>query len=530
MPARRLRRGRKVVSPRPSGHDFAPAPAGTAAKPARACAFAAFVWIWNNRQGQPTPRLHLRIARWLADRWEAGDRELLLLAFRNSGKSTLVGLFCAWLLAHDRNLRILVLAGDFALAKKMVRNVKRIIERHPLTAALKPAHADQWASDQFTIRRSAELRDPSMLAKGIAANITGLRADVVICDDVEVPNTCDTVVKRLDLRDRLLELEYVLVPGGLQMYVGTPHTFYSIYAAEVRPEAGEAQPLLASFRRLELPLLDEHGRSRWPERFTPQRIEAIRSRTGPAKFESQMLLRPRNIADGRLDPDRLRAYGESLVYVEGNREAMLSLGGRRLVSASCRWDPAYGAPGKGDGSVVAAVFSDGEGGLWLHGVRYLKHDPARIDEVDEATQLCRQVAAFVGDLYLPAVTLETNGIGRFLPGLLRRELRAAGLRCAVIETTSSRNKDMRILAAFETVLAAGRLSAHRSVWQTPFIEEMREWRPGVRGRDDGLDAVAGCLADEPVRLPRTEAPGDAAHQGWRPGSGGVVRVVDAFEP
>ena len=73
MPARRLRRGRKVVSPRPSGHDFAPAPAGTAAKPARACAFAAFVWIWNNRQGQPTPRLHLRIARWLADRWEAAS-------------------------------------------------------------------------------------------------------------------------------------------------------------------------------------------------------------------------------------------------------------------------------------------------------------------------------------------------------------------------------------------------------------------------------------------------------------------------
>ena len=518
-----------MVPSRSSGRDSAPAAGGAAGKPAAVCTFAAFVWIWNSRQGQPTPRLHLRIARWLADRWQAGDRELLLLAFRSSGKSTLVGLFCAWLLAHDRNLRILVLAGDFALAKKMVRNVKRIIERHPLTATLKPARADQWASDQFTVRRAAELRDPSMLAKGIAANITGLRADVVICDDVEVPNTCDTAVKRLDLRERLLELEYVLVPGGLQMYVGTPHTFYSIYAAEARPEAGEAQPLLTGFRRLELPLLDADGRCCWPERFTTQRIAAIRSRTGLAKFESQMLLRPRNIAEGRLDPDRLRVYGDALAYAEGNHEATLSLGGRRLVSVSCRWDPAYGAPGKGDGSVVAAVFSDAEGGFWLHGVRYLKHDPTRIDEIDEATQLCRQVAAFARDLHLPAVTLETNGIGRFLPGLLRRELRAGGLRCAVVEKTSTRNKDLRILAAFETVLAAGRLFAHRSVWQTPFIEEMREWRPGVRGRDDGLDAVAGCLADEPVRLPRTEEPAAAGPQSWRPGSGGVVRLDDAFE-
>src|SRR5512132_3667183 len=146
--------------------------------------FAEFVWIWNTRQGQTTPRLHLRIARWLAARWQEGERELLLLAFRSSGKSTLVGLFCAWLLSHNPDLRILVLAGDFALAKKKVRNVKRIIERHPLTAGLKPARRDHWAADQFTVKRRAELRDPSMLAKGIAAIITGLRADVVICDDV----------------------------------------------------------------------------------------------------------------------------------------------------------------------------------------------------------------------------------------------------------------------------------------------------------------------------------------------------------
>ena len=65
---------------------------------------------------------------------------------------------------------------------------------------------------------------------------------------------------------------------------------------------GEARPLLAGFHRLEVPLLDEHGRSRWSERFTPERIEAIRRRTGPAKFESEVMLRPRSIIEGRLDP------------------------------------------------------------------------------------------------------------------------------------------------------------------------------------------------------------------------------------
>ena len=45
---------------------------------------------------------------------------LLLLAFRGAGKSTLVGLFSAWLLANDPALRILALSADLALAHLVV--------------------------------------------------------------------------------------------------------------------------------------------------------------------------------------------------------------------------------------------------------------------------------------------------------------------------------------------------------------------------------------------------------------------------
>ncbi len=488
----------------------------------KSAGFPEFVWIWNTVQGMATPDLHVRICRWLAESWQAGDRELLLMAFRNSGKSTLVGLFSAWLLWRDPDLRILVLAADHALAGKMVRNVKRIIERHPLTKGLKPSRADQWASSCFTVNRKRELRDPSMMGKGIGANVTGSRADVVICDDVEVPNTCDTAPKREDLRERLNEIEYVLVPGGLQLYMGTPHTYYTVYADKPRLESGEEHPFLHGFKRMEAPLLDEKNQSRWPERFPAHRIEAIRRRSGPNKFESQMMLRPVSLAEGRLDPDKMRLYDGDLVYREGNGLANLSLNGKRLVSAACWWDPAYGAPGKGDASVIAALFTDEGGDYWLHRVRYLEHNPDMNEHVDEASQLCRQVAGFARDLYLPSVTLETNGLGRFLPGLLRRELSLAGLACAVRETASHRSKDLRIIEAFDAVLAAGRLHGHRTVWESPFIAEMREWRPGCKGRDDGLDAVSGCLLSEPVRLPSRPngSPDEVrSRQNWRHGSG-----------
>src|SRR5690606_27440601 len=156
--------------------------------------------------------------------------------------------------------------------------------------------------------------------------------------------------------ERLGELDYVLEPDGLLLYAGTPHSFYSIYAAEPRREAGEERSFLDGFRRLEVPLIGPDGASAWPERFPLEAIERIRARTGPARFASQMLLQPMSAEDGRLDPDRLVLYEAELDYREVQGRALLRLDGRRLIAAGCWWDPAFGAPERGDGSVVPAVF------------------------------------------------------------------------------------------------------------------------------------------------------------------------------
>lgn len=492
---------------------------------ARQVSLTDFVRFWNRRQHLGLPDLHREILDWLEQSWQEGRKELLLLVFRDAGKSTLVGLFAAWLLLRDPGLRILVLAAEQTLARKMVRNVKRIIERHPLTRGLMPPSRDQWASDQFTVNRRVEWRDPSMLARGLNGNITGCRADIVLCDDVEVPATSDTPQKRDDLRARLAEIDYVLVPDGTQLYAGTPHTYYSIYALAPRREIGEQAPFLAGFHRLELPVLDERDDSRWPERFPRDRLDSIRRRTGTARFAAQMLLQPVSTEDARLDPGGIPIYGGELEveYLSGDR-MLLTIEGKRMVSASCWWDPAFGMPRNGDGSVIAAVFGDAEGGYWLHRIQWLEQQPG--SSLDAASQLCAQATSFAKALHLPAIRLETNGIGKFLPSLLRRTLAQADCGAGVIECTSRKAKSARILQAFDVVLAAGALQAHRSVTDTPFFAEMREWRPDGRSRDDGLDAVSGCLLSEPVRFGLL--PSRPAMPDWR-GQAGQHQAQSDFE-
>jgi hypothetical protein len=102
--------------------------------------------------------------------------------------------------------------------------------------------------------------------------------------------------------------------------------------------------------------------------------------------------------------------------------------------------------------------------------------------------------------------------------LLRRELRTLGRAIAVVEHSSTRRKDERILTAFDPLLAARALHAHASVWDTPFIREMRDWLPGAHGGDDGLDAVSGCILSQPVRLSGPGLP--IRRRDWRGGGGG----------
>jgi hypothetical protein len=462
--------------------------------------FPLFLTLWNRGQGLSTPGIHYQIAHWLEACWHGEDRHLLLMAFRSCGKSTIVGLFCAWLLFTDPNMRILVLAADLNLARKMVRNVKKIIERHMLTQFLLPEKREQWASDSFTVRRDLERRDPSMQAKGITANITGSRAEVVICDDVEVPRTCDTAAKRADLRERLLEIEYILVQGGTRLFVGTPHHYYSIYADQPRQEIGEDAAFLDGYTRLICPLLNDKGLSVWPERYKAEDIERIKAHTGPNKFESQMMLRPVALEDGRLNPEDLVVYDGIIEYKEAASRAQLWLNGRQLVSCSAFWDPAFAAAqGAGDSSVLAVVYSDDEGNYYLHHCAYLR--AASGSSEDEATQQCRLVAKIAKELHLPSITIEINGIGRFLPNMLRKIMHEAGVPTAVVELTSRRAKAVRIVEAFDAVLAAKALYVHKAVFDTPFICEMQEWRPDKPGaHDDGLDAAAGALAMEPVRI------------------------------
>ena len=188
-----------------------------------------FLDRWNEILGFETPAHHKQIMQFLVDVLNDEPHRGLLMAFRHSGKSTVVGIFAACVLYYKPNTRILILSAESGLASRMVSHIKNILENHPWCNEILPDVKKEWGSHKITIKRPVGIREPSVICQGITGNITGMRADLIICDDVEVPNTCNTQQKRTNLRERLRELDFILSPHGSMIYIGTPHTKDTIY-------------------------------------------------------------------------------------------------------------------------------------------------------------------------------------------------------------------------------------------------------------------------------------------------------------
>jgi hypothetical protein len=128
---------------------------------------------------------------------------------------------------------------------------------------------------------------------------------------------------------------------------------------------------------------------------------------------------------------------------------------------------------------------------------------------------------------LRGINLEVNGPGGFLPAILRRHLKGAGLDCAINSFTAKATKNTYILDALEPPLSGMFLHAHESVIDA-VKGEMNDWDPTVKeGQpDDYLNSAAGAIAHTPVRIgSNTQDSGDN-REDWRQGSGSVEVKTD----
>jgi len=426
---------------------------------------------------------------WLAQ----GPNRLVVKGFRGVGKSWICSAFACWSWAMDPDKKIMVASGSAKRAGDFTTFVRQLLETWDVLEELRPQlDALRDSKLSFDVSGTSLAHAPSLSSLGIAGQLTGNRADIIIADDVETESNSDTPVKREKIAAHVREFPSILSPGGKIIFLGTDQSEQSLYRSleglgyHVRvwpvmyPDPGLAAALdltLASTLRDELqadPSLA--GQPTDPSRFPAEEIMMRQAELGRSRFQLQFQLDPRMSDQDRyplrlsdlivmhLDPD---SAPETLVY--GQRVAAdvpcLGFAGDRYwtpTRVGDRWAPYQGKvlaldpAGRGKDETVAAVVGQ------LNGFLYLLEMRGWVGEgFSDATM--GAVAEMAARYRVASVVIEANFGDGMVGRLLEPHLHRTGHHCAVEEIKHATQKERRILDTLEPVVQQHRLVVNQQV-------------------------------------------------------------------
>ena len=183
---------------------------------------------WKSLQLPKPTRAQLAMARYLQN----GGKRIQLQMFRGCGKSWVTAAFVLWILFCDRDKKIMVVSASKQRADDFSIFCQRCILDFPWLNHLAPSDDDQrWSRISFDVAGCRPAQSPSVKSVGIGGQLTGSRADIIIADDIEVPNNSATDMMREKLLQLVTEFESVLTPkpDSRVVFLGTPQTTFTIY-------------------------------------------------------------------------------------------------------------------------------------------------------------------------------------------------------------------------------------------------------------------------------------------------------------
>jgi Holliday junction resolvasome RuvABC endonuclease subunit len=158
-----------------------------------------------------------------------GDKRMIIQAFRGVGKSWITSAYVVWLLYMNPQLNILVVSASKSRSDDFTTFTLRLISEMDILAHLRPKTDQRQSKISFDVAPAAASHAPSVKSVGISGQLAGSRADVIVADDIEVPNNSMTQGMRDKLSEAVKEFDAILKPDGRIIYLGTPQNQESLY-------------------------------------------------------------------------------------------------------------------------------------------------------------------------------------------------------------------------------------------------------------------------------------------------------------
>ena len=160
-----------------------------------------------------------------------GPKRAVIQGFRGVGKSWICSAFVVHQLLLDPSKNILVVSASKTRADDFSTFTLRLIHEAPFLKHLAPGDKQRFSKISFDVSPAPASHAPSVKSLGITSQLTGSRADIIVADDVEVPNNSATQMMRDKLSEQVKEFDAIIKPeeNAKILFLGTPQCEDTVY-------------------------------------------------------------------------------------------------------------------------------------------------------------------------------------------------------------------------------------------------------------------------------------------------------------
>ena len=461
--------------------------------------------FWTFMQFTHPNRVYGEIHKEMADflsKPDARPNQLLLIP-RAHMKSHVIAVWCAWWIYKYPETTILYLSATATLAEAQLYAIKNILTSKefqllsPDMIGKDEGKREKWSATAIAVdhpkRKEEGIRDMTITAAGITTNTTGLHADIIVADDVVVPDNAFTEEGRRKVSAGMSQMASIKNTGGMTKAVGTryhPRDQYYLWKEQKMKLYDDDGNLIGEEPVWEImeKAVEEYGNFLWKrtqradgkwfgfDRKELSRIEA--EYTDRTQFFAQYYNQPNDVSTQRINQDKFQYYDPKyLKYVGGNWEFK----GQKLnVYASI--DFAFSLSKLADSTAIVVIGINSEGHIYVLDIDRFK--------ADKISTYFEHISALHSKWDFRKIRAEVTVAQQIIVRDLKDHITRQGMALSIDEFRPQGKKEERIAATLEHRYDNMSMWHYRGGYTHILEDELVQQNPP---HDDIKDALASAV-------------------------------------
>lgn len=431
----------------------------------------------------------------------------LILLPRGHLKSHIVATWLAWMITRHPELTCLYLSATAELAETQLYAVKNIIGstvyRRYFPEYVNPQEGkrEKWSATKLSVdhprRKKEGIRDATVATAGLTTNTTGWHADIIVADDLVVPENAYTEEGRNLVLRKASQFTSIRNSGGFTVACGTRYHPKDVYrdwkdqVYDIFGEDGIKCDEKSVWEVREFPV-EQDGVFTWPRTvrkdgkafgFDTQTLARIKAEySDRVQFYAQYYNDPNDPGSDRISRDKFQYYNVRFLKKEGDH---WFISGKRLnIFASV--DFAYSLRKSSDWTAIVVVGIDSSSNIYI-----LDIDRFKTDKILDYFEHIRDLHA---KWHFKKLRCEVSVAQKVIVNGIKDFITKSGMRLSIEEFRPTRHegsKEERIAAALEHRYDNLEMWHFEGGWTVVLEEELVLSRPP---HDDIKDALASAVA------------------------------------